>query len=133
PKHPVYLDLLPPEAQEVVGKPHDHGVGAMKILESEGFRYQGYIDIFDAGPCIESPLQDIATVKNSRIREAVARSEGDQNNNGLQPFIISNRKLTDYRILRTVGHETSQQISLSQTDLDLLHISTGDPVRIVER
>jgi arginine N-succinyltransferase len=31
---------------------------ALAMLKSEGFNYQGYVDIFDAGPAIECETQD---------------------------------------------------------------------------
>ena len=45
PRFPVYVDLLPKAAQEVIGKMHPHTLPAYHVLESEGLRYQGYVDI----------------------------------------------------------------------------------------
>lgn len=67
PRNPIYVKLLAPEAQAVIGKPHQSTVPAMNILMREGFRYNAYVDIFDAGPTIEAPRDQIRTIASSRI------------------------------------------------------------------
>ncbi|TAL61484.1 MAG: arginine N-succinyltransferase, partial [Legionella sp.] len=61
PRNPIYVKLLSQEAQSVIGKPHQSTVPAMNILLNEGFRFNNYVDIFDAGPTIESPVKEIKT------------------------------------------------------------------------
>ena len=130
PKHPVYLDLLPAEAQEVVGKPHDHGVGAVKILLREGFRYSEYIDIFDAGPCVECQLPDIRTVKKSRTRTVTEL--GSNKLDDATSYIMSNSNRRDYRITRGRAIEENDTVRLDTHTMELLHVSAGDTIRIVE-
>ncbi|MDF1764690.1 MAG: arginine N-succinyltransferase, partial [Oleibacter sp.] len=50
PKYPIYTNLLPADAQAVIGKPADVGLRAKQLLEAEGFHYDRVVDIFDAGP-----------------------------------------------------------------------------------
>ena len=50
PKHPVYVAMLSEEARSAIGVPHPSGRAAMRMLEHEGFRFEGYLDIFDGGP-----------------------------------------------------------------------------------
>src|SRR3546814_13187641 len=50
PKHPIYTALLRDDARAAIGQVHDSGKPALAMLEAEGFRYDGYIDIFDGGP-----------------------------------------------------------------------------------
>ena len=52
PKHPVYVNLLPADARDAVGAVHRDTAPARAMLEQEGFRYEGYVDIFDAGPTV---------------------------------------------------------------------------------
>jgi arginine N-succinyltransferase len=68
PKHPIYVDLLPKEARDVIGKCHPEGVGAQKLLVQEGFRYEGVIDIFDGGPLMTAPRDSIRTRAGARLR-----------------------------------------------------------------
>src|SRR5262249_46499385 len=50
PRHPIYVELLPEQAREAVARVHREGEAARALLEREGFRACGLIDIFDAGP-----------------------------------------------------------------------------------
>lgn len=137
PKSPVYVDLLSPAAQDAIGKPHKDAGGAFKILQNEGFRYSGYIDIFDGGPSVQVPLEQIQTVKDSKlmlIENIVAPSTiADAPN-----YIVSNTKLNDYRITRTPvqvfesnNDEASSQITISSTAAAALNVGVGEAVRIV--
>lgn len=67
PRNPIYIKLINQKAQEVIGKPHASTLPAMKILEREGFRYNNYVDIFDAGPTIEAPRDKIRSVAESLV------------------------------------------------------------------
>ena len=53
PRHPVYMNLLPQDARDAIGAVHADTLPARTMLEQEGFRYEGYVDIFDAGPTVE--------------------------------------------------------------------------------
>ena len=66
PHYPVYVSLLDEAAQAVIGKVHAQTVPALRMLQSEGFLWRGYIDPFDAGPTVEARLDAIASVAASR-------------------------------------------------------------------
>lgn len=66
PTHPIYVPLLPAEAQRVIGKVHESSLPALKNLEAEGFTFNGMVDIFDAGGCVSCGRDDIRTVRRSR-------------------------------------------------------------------
>ena len=63
PRHPIYVTLLPAEAQRVIGQVHESSKPALKNLEAEGFRFNGMVDIFDAGPCVGCARDQIRTVR----------------------------------------------------------------------
>lgn len=65
PKHPIYIPLLPPDAQAVIGKVHEQTEPAMQMLEDEGFRSGGRVDIFDGGPVVRCTLAEIRSVRTS--------------------------------------------------------------------
>lgn len=67
PRSPIYVNLLKKDVQAVIGVPHPESAAAFNILLREGFFYHEYVDIFDAGPTIEAHLDQISTVKTSRI------------------------------------------------------------------
>lgn len=67
PKHPIYLELLPHDAVEAIGQVHSQTKPALAMLESEGFRRNSLIDIFDGGPVVECETAKIKAVANSKI------------------------------------------------------------------
>jgi len=67
PRHPLYTSLLPPDAQAALGKPHDHGRAAYEMLLREGFRDEGYVDIFDGGPTPIADIDDLAAIRSGCI------------------------------------------------------------------
>ncbi len=72
PTYPFYVQLLPHEAQAVIGRPHDNSVPAYKLLIAEGFRYQGFVDIFDAGPTVQSEIDQLRAVRE-RVTAALVQ------------------------------------------------------------
>ena len=66
PRHPIYIPLLPIEAQKVIGEVHEQTRPALKLLEGEGFRFARMVDIFDAGPVVTCRLQEIRATRESR-------------------------------------------------------------------
>jgi arginine N-succinyltransferase len=130
PKHPVYLDLLPQEAQDVVGKPHDSGTGAVRILEGQGFKWRNYIDVFDAGPTLDANLNDIKTVKQSQqytLSHHVDHLDSDD------LYIISNCQLKNYSMTRApLAITEDNQIALLPSDAEKLNLKVGDKLRIVK-
>jgi arginine N-succinyltransferase len=67
PKTPIYVAMLPEEAKAVIGQPHSTGGGALKMLETEGFMWDGYVDIFDGGPTVTAHTDRIRAVRESRV------------------------------------------------------------------
>ncbi|MFW2349794.1 arginine N-succinyltransferase [Qipengyuania sp.] len=67
PKLPLYLDLLPDDAANCVGKAHSVSAIAMKMPVDEGFRQGGYVDIFDGGPQLAARRDTISTVRKTRF------------------------------------------------------------------
>ncbi|MBV5323789.1 MAG: arginine N-succinyltransferase, partial [Rhodospirillaceae bacterium] len=54
PRQPMYVDYLPQDAQDVIGKVHASTAPARRLLEQEGLYFEGYVDIFDAGPVLQA-------------------------------------------------------------------------------
>ncbi len=67
PKHLLYVNLLPKEAREVIGKVYKDTAPALHFLQGEGFAYNQFIDIFDAGPHIICHTKNLRTTKMAHI------------------------------------------------------------------
>ena len=125
PKYPIYAALLPKAAQDVMGQTHPAGIGARRFLEKEGFRYNGVIDIFDGGPSVSAPREDIRTVRDSRV-EHVARI-GDAEAPLLA--LVSNDRVSGFRcVLDKVGFDGDDLI-ISDNAAAALGVKKGEPVR----
>ena len=66
PRDPVYATLFPPAVQEVIGKPNDTAVAAVRILEKIGFRYLHQVDPFDGGPYYGAARDAITSVRERK-------------------------------------------------------------------
>jgi arginine N-succinyltransferase len=125
PKHAIYTVLLSPEARAVIGKVHTQTLPALHLLERENFRMQGYIDIFDGGPTVESPLTEIRTIKHSRL----ARVEAGHDQNAAA-HLVANTKLDEFRCVLADVSPSSASVSLSKVQLEALRVKPGDSVRV---
>ncbi len=133
PKYPIYVDLLPPEAREVIGRCHAEGVGAMKLLEWEGFRFERVVDIFDGGPMVATHRGLIRTIRESRhVRLAQGDADGGMDP-GQAPFmLISSDRLPDYRCTRGTGilSADGETLTVAPDLIEALHMKAGEPARI---
>jgi len=127
PKHPIYVALLPEAAREVIGQTHPAGTGARRYLEAEGFRYDGTIDIFDAGPSLKVPRDELRTIRHSRIETLHAADEATDLN---LTALISNDNLTDFRCVLTDVGFIENKLYAGPNALKYLNLSEGDSARI---
>lgn len=127
PRNPIYVSLLPKEAQLVIGQPHPATLPAMNILLKEGFRYNKYIDIFDAGPTIEAPVNEIRSIKNSRVMKIKNICDELE----AHPFLLANNQL-DFRATTGNVQVNPQEntCTISKETADLLKLQCGDELRI---
>ena len=72
PTYPIYVTLLPKEAQEVIGAVDEATRPALKLLESVGFRYSNHVDPFDGGPHYSVRRDEITLVKRAIKRKLEA-------------------------------------------------------------
>jgi arginine N-succinyltransferase len=72
PSYPIYISLLPPAAQAVIGAVDENTKPALKLLESVGFRFMNHVDPFDGGPHYSVKRDEITLVKRSVKRKLIA-------------------------------------------------------------
>lgn len=128
PKYPIYVNLLSQDAQRVINKVHPKTVPALRLLEAEGFSRRGYVDIFDAGPTVETQTASVKTVRQSKKRQVIIGDVANDNN-----YIICNDKVADFRATQTaiLLRDTAKQVVLPQAVADALMVKEGDWVRLV--
>ena len=127
PRHPVYTVLLPEGARAVIGEVHDDTRPARSLLEAEGFRYEGYVDIFDAGPTVEAYRDNIRVVRESRILHFVERIDAAPPE---EPWwLVSNRRLKDFRCVAIQAAKRARPLPLPRAAIEALHLAPNDTVR----
>lgn len=70
PQSPLYVPLLPEQAQWALGQLHPVGELPFQILMDEGFDGDTYLNIFDGGPTAEGRVQMLKTVTRRRTCNA---------------------------------------------------------------
>lgn len=65
PRYPLYVSLLPQDAQDALGQPHDDGRPAFEMLVAEGFQAGDYVDIFDGGPTVFADIDAVRTIRDA--------------------------------------------------------------------
>lgn len=129
PDHPIYIPLLPPDAQAVIGKPHKESERAVKNLEGEGFKFANMVDIFDAGPVMIAQRDEIRTVKQSRRATVSAIVDYEI----AAPTFMIGTTGTNFRAARgPVEKRDGDRVRITAETAAALQIHVGEPVRIVE-
>lgn len=126
PRHPIYVELLPEPARAVIGKVHPQGVPAMALLESEGFRPNGLIDIFDAGPTVACGRDNIRTVRDARVLTAEIADAVETE----LPALISTDSIDAFRAVRARADIDGAVVRLTAEAAEALKIKAGATVRV---
>jgi arginine N-succinyltransferase len=124
PRYPIYVNLLPSEAQGVIGVPFEASKPAMQLLKSEGFRYEGYVDLFDAGPTMQADRHNIRTIRRSHKAEVKALREVES-----EPHMICNTRLEDFTIVAGSIKTENGGVIISPSVAKTLGVKKGDRVR----
>lgn len=125
PKHPIYVPLLPEEAQAVIGQTHEQSRPALRLLESEGFKSNGMVDIFEAGPVVICPAEQIRTVRTSERAKVEAIADTIES---ADVFMLANTS-TDFRACKGPIERTPTGIKLAREIATALNVREGDFIR----
>jgi len=128
PKYPIYVSLLPHEAQQVIGQPHPNSVAARAMLEKQGFRWNGYIDIFDGGPTLQADKQLLKGVSESRILRIAEINDAIQS----EKYILSNDRFAEFRCCAGRMELTDNgEAKISSRTASYLNVSVNDSIRFM--
>lgn len=127
PKFPLYTCFLSEDARDVIGRVHTDTEPALAMLKAEGFSYQGYVDIFDAGPAIEAPTEKIRAIADSQNLVLAIGTPGDD----AEPYLIHNRKREECRITAAPARVAAGSLVVDAQTAKRLRLSAGASVRAV--
>ena len=108
PHYPLYVPLLPEVAREVIGVAREDMAPVVDLLKAEGFGTSRYVDIFDAGPTLETRTAYAKSVTQSQLStglQCLTTHTGDA------PLLVSNTLLTDFRCIQ--AHVTDDPDTLA--------------------
>lgn len=126
PHYPVYVPLLPGDAQAALGQVHSEGELPFRILSGEGFEPDEYVDIFDGGPVLRAHKNALRSFSESLERRVGAgRTDGD-----IETCLIATVREDRFRatVTRCASPELSEDIVLSPDTMRSLDVVEGDPV-----
>jgi arginine N-succinyltransferase len=123
PRHPIYIPLLAPDVQAVIGRVHHDTEPALALLLAEGFARTDEVDIFDAGPLVQAPVSALRTIREARtarIRSAAAQPTGSGTH------LLSNGALDFRACLGAIIEHDDGTVSLDAATADALNVEAGD-------
>jgi len=130
PKTPIYSAMLTDQARAVMGVPHPTGRAAMRMLEDEGFSGGDYVDIFDGGPTMSAPTDQIRTIRQSRELVLAEISDAEHG----PRMMIGKGHLFDFRCgYARVRAEGDNQAVIDPESAALLELKVGDSFLAIGR
>jgi arginine N-succinyltransferase len=126
PRHPLYLSLLAPDVQAVIGKVHYETEPALALLLAEGFQRTDEIDIFDAGPLLRARITDLRVVRAAR--QAVVEE--------LVPAVPANSSVLlatprlDFRAVQAGILEHEGGVLIEHRTAEALRVRVGDKLLV---
>jgi arginine N-succinyltransferase len=130
PNTPIYVNMLPESAKAVIGQPHPTGRAALKMLQAEGFVWECYIDIFDGGPTVTAPTDQIRTVRES---EWLKVGGSHKEKTGKTMMVATGQLETFAACWAQVRIDDRGEALLDEKAMAMLDVGSGDTIIAVPR
>ena len=130
PKTPIYVNMLPESARSVIGQPHPTGRAALKMLQAEGLVWECYIDIFDGGPTVTAPTDQIRTVREGEWLKV----GGAHKDKGGKSMMVATGQLGSFKACNAhVKIDERGEALLDDNAMKMLDVGSGDTIIAVSR
>ncbi len=129
PPYPIFIDLLPEEAQRVIGLPNSGSEPAVAMLRKQGFRNNDYVDIFDAGLCLDAHIRDLDTVRRSVVL-SFALTGSDQPDAQPLAAIVATTGLGDFRVAQGLIQIVDGRVVGDRSLMTDLGVSPGESILV---
>ncbi len=126
PKYPIYLDLLPKSAQRAVGQVHTGSEPAKAMLERQGFKFSGYVDIFDGGATMVAERAAIDVVRHSRIAQVIEITELPEDT---AQCMVTNDQFDGFRCAAGRVAERADGVAITPRLASRVKLQQGDRLR----
>jgi arginine N-succinyltransferase len=129
PHYPVYVPLLPGDAQAAMGQIHPSGQLAFNLLTQEGFEADEYIDIFDGGPILLAHKNALRSFSGSMVRRVASAGRRPGTPDALVNYAVAASE-QQFRAVTVACPpvDTSDEICLPPAALQALQVAPGDNV-----
>jgi arginine N-succinyltransferase len=129
PHYPVYVPLLPGDAQAAMGQIHPDGELAFNLLTEEGFEADDYIDIFDGGPILQAHKNSLRSFSGSVVRSVMLDERGGGRDAAVT-YAIAASSEQNFRAITAVcpSVDAGEFVHLPQAAIDALMVAPGDSV-----
>jgi arginine N-succinyltransferase len=130
PPSPIYVPLLPEEAQWAIGQLHPVGELPFSILVDEGFDPDDYVDIFDGGPTAHARVAMLKTVAASREVAVEAATAPRSGRPARRWQLAASTHRETFRALALPAAGGDRALGLDDGTAALLGVGAGDSLRI---
>ena len=129
PHYPVYVPLLPGDAQAAMGQIHADGELAFSLLTEEGFEADDYIDIFDGGPILQAHKNSLRSFSGSMPRRVVHAEPGNSSDL-MVAYAIAASNEQNFRAITVScpSADSGDTVCLTQDAQNALMVAPGDNV-----
>lgn len=132
PHYPVYVPLLPGDAQAAMGQVHAEGELPFQILSDEGFEPDEYIDIFDGGPILRAPRNALRSFSASMTRNVSGANAAADAARGI--YLVATAREEKFRVTvaECAGPELSECVHLPEDARRALDVNASETVLCVK-
>jgi arginine N-succinyltransferase len=129
PHYPVYVPLLPGDAQAAMGQIHPSGQLPFNLLTEEGFEADEYIDIFDGGPILLAHKNALRSFAGSLVRRVTTAEQPAGAADTLVNYVVAGSE-QQFRAVTVACPpvETAEAICLPPQALQALMVAPGENV-----
>jgi arginine N-succinyltransferase len=134
PHYPVYVSLLPGDAQAVIGQVRAEAELPFRILLEDGFEPDEFVDIFDGGPILRAHKHALHSFAGSMQRQ-VAQIRLHDKDIPKDLYLIANTNEYNFRAtIAACEHvEHSDSVMLTSEVMESLDVAPGDMVLCVRQ
>lgn len=131
PPYPVYVPLLPGDAQAAMGQVHVEGELPFGLLTDEGFEPEEYVDIFDGGPILRAHRNALRSFAHS-MRRTVS-SDRHVSSAPLGAYLVTNGRADTFRaiVVECPTPDLSEDLALDMRAMRALDVVDGEAVLCV--
>jgi len=126
PHYPVYVPLLPGDAQAAMGQVHDESEVPFEILSKEGFAADEFIDIFDGGPILQASRPALNSFAHGLKLQVALRAADSAA--PTESYLVASAGNFRAALVQSVALEHGHPLLLSKEEMLALQVALGDTV-----